>query len=148
MCVLVYNAFFRIKEDYRFADIKNTILCITLLLPLNGILTNTIKLTVGRPRPDFFFRCWPDQGYPEDVNVFTIQKDGTQDLQCTGHTYDIIEGRKSFPSGHSSFSFTAFGFVFFYISGKMKAFSSSHRIKERNFLLLVCCILGKLRQCF
>lgn len=144
ICVMTNYAFFRRKEDWRLADTKSALLCITLLLPLNGVLTNIVKLTVGRPRPDFFFRCWPDRGYPEDDNVFNILEDGTQDLGCTGNLEFIIEGRKSFPSGHSSFSFSTFGFVFFYLCGKMNIFSASHKIKERNFLLSVGCILGKL----
>ena len=141
--VLIIHACQRRKEDYIFVDLKNALLCITILLPLNGVVTDIIKLTVGRPRPDFFFRCWPDRGYPEDVNVFTIQKDGTQDLKCTGDLASLIEGRKSFPSGHSSFSFSTFGFVLFYLCGKLNIFSPSQKIKEGPFLLCLCCIIGK-----
>ena len=143
--VLLVQACQRRKEEYRFLDLKNAILCITLLLPLNGVVTDIIKLTVGRPRPDFFFRCWPDRGYPEDVAVFEIQKDGTQDLKCTGDHLILAEGRKSFPSGHSSFSFSTFGFVFFYICGKFNVFTPSQKLKESTFLLCICCLLGKLQ---
>ena len=82
-------------------------------MPLNGVITDIIKLVVGRPRPDFAFRCWPDTGGQVPDGGLT-----SDSISCTGDPDTITEGRKSFPSGHSSFSFASWGFVFLYLSGE------------------------------
>lgn len=111
-------------------DLITAFMATTLLLPLNGIFTDAIKLAVGRPRPDFAYRCWPKtMGRPEpgleDVIFAHVPEDEghLQDLHCHGDLKTIIEGRKSFPSGHSSFSFSVYIFTFLYLSGKLKVFS-------------------------
>ena len=43
-----------------------------------------------------FCRCFPNGE----------QVEWSDDVECTGTNADIVEGRKSFPSGHSSWSFT------------------------------------------
>ncbi|XP_021912200.1 lipid phosphate phosphatase 2-like isoform X2 [Carica papaya] len=96
-----------------------------------------IKDAVGRPRPDFFWRCFPDgKGVFDPV---------TKDVMCTGIKSVIKEGHKSFPSGHTSGSFAGLGFLAWYLSGKIRAFDRRGHVAKLCIIflpLLVAALVG------
>ncbi|KAF9563094.1 lipid phosphate phosphatase 1 [Agrocybe pediades] len=72
---------------------------------LARLITESLKHGIGRLRPDFLARCKWD----------TILK------ECQGHKHTILDGRKSFPSGHSSTAFSGMFFLSLWIAGQTAA---------------------------
>ncbi|KAI0792018.1 lipid phosphate phosphatase 1 [Abortiporus biennis] len=67
----------------------------------NALITEALKNRVGRLRPDFLSRCkW------------------TQSLEtCSGKLDKVMDGRRSFPSGHSSTAFCGMMFLALWLAG-------------------------------
>ncbi|KAG1468610.1 hypothetical protein G6F56_003733 [Rhizopus delemar] len=101
-----------------WVDFHSGLLGLGLALSMTIMMTDIIKVCVGRPRPDMLDRCQPPAGI-EDPTLHLLNY-----TICTADqsTYKFKDGFKSFPSGHSSFSFAGLGFLSFYLAGKMHLF--------------------------
>jgi len=85
-----------------------------------SIVTDMVKNQVGRLRPDFIGRCQPDYSIP-GVVVDTISTYVAQPYVCTGATSAVLDGRRSFPSGHSSASFVGATFLSIFLYQRLYA---------------------------
>ncbi|KAG0455028.1 hypothetical protein HPP92_023966 [Vanilla planifolia] len=109
-------------------DLHNAILGLLFSVLVTGVLTDAIKDAVGRPRPDFFWRCFPD-----GIDAYDKV---TTSVICHGDKSVIKEGHKSFPSGHSSWSFAGLGFLAWYLAGKIRVFDRSGHVAKLCIVLL------------
>ncbi|KAJ5081818.1 hypothetical protein NUU61_010082 [Penicillium alfredii] len=109
--LLAWSAMFRPGVQQTQA----TVLGLGVSLILTSLLTDLIKNAVGRPRPDLLARCQPARGTADAALVpWTI---------CTQPNHGLLhEGFRSFPSGHSSFSFSGLGYLSLFFCGQMHIF--------------------------
>ncbi|KAK8933598.1 Lipid phosphate phosphatase 2 [Platanthera zijinensis] len=126
---IIFGIYFKKQNVY---DLHNAILGLMFSVLITGVLTDAIKDAAGRPRPDFFWRCFPDgKDFYDNITTSVI---------CHGDKSVIKEGHKSFPSGHSSWSFAGLGFLAWYLAGKIKAFDhKGHMAKLCLVLLPILC---------
>ena len=92
-----------------------TILGLLISIFLTSFLTGFIKNAIGRPRPDLIDRCKPELGTPEH-DLITI------DVCTETHGHRLQDGWRSFPSGHSSWSFSGLGYLALFLAGQMHIF--------------------------
>ncbi|KAK2460589.1 hypothetical protein APHAL10511_007059 [Amanita phalloides] len=97
---------------------RTATLGLILSLSTTGAITQFVKITVGRPRPDFIARCQPPANATDPTLGLSTWTICTQ----TDH-YLLKDGFRSFFSGHSStVSFAGLGFLSFYLAGKVHLF--------------------------
>ncbi|KAJ8519458.1 hypothetical protein ONZ45_g3559 [Pleurotus djamor] len=100
-------------------DLNNSMLGVTAAVVFTGSITQAVRITVGRPRPDFFARCLPREGANETIS-------GLVNISvCTTDTTTLFfrEGVRSFFSGHASLTAASLGFASLYLAGKLHLFN-------------------------
>lgn len=105
---LYYSAYQHHNITDALAVILYFLLDLAQAVGANMLLTEATKVAVGRYRPDFLARCEPENPGPDFLLQYGNNTVGNPAYDCLGdNSEDTIEdGRKSFPSGHASFSFT------------------------------------------
>lgn len=133
--LLAYNA----ATQAPIAKYESTILPFAIAISLASLITDIVKNAVGRPRPDLLARCQPSADTKPNVLV-TI-------AVCTApNDHTLHDGWRSFPSGHSSFSFAGLGFVSLFFAGQLGVFRNG-TVEGRDLsraLLCMAPLLGAL----
>ncbi|CAK0784440.1 hypothetical protein CVIRNUC_007644 [Coccomyxa viridis] len=117
--ILVITLYSRIWRASRL-EVHNAILGGLSCVIFTALVTNLIKLAVGRPRPNFVALCWPEGDVTWDTNSGLAV--------CSKNAKNAAEGRKSFPSGHTSWSTSGLGYVTFWLLGKLRLYDGSSHI--------------------
>ncbi|CAI5949274.1 unnamed protein product [Closterium sp. NIES-64] len=115
--LLAMTVSFILRRD--FIDFHSSLLGYVFNCATTFLLTNALKVSIGRPRPHFFIVCFPSgvPVYGSDGNV-----------QCNGSSSSVMESRVSFPSGHTS--------------TKLQAFSARGRGQLWRLVPSACCLAG------
>lgn len=84
---------------------------------ITTFITSVMKNVVGRPRPDFMGRCFPDgdEKWEDDLGYGYA-------LCTTTNESDLDDVWRSFPSGHSSWSFAGLGFLSLWLLGRTRPY--------------------------
>lgn len=78
-----------------------------------SVLTDTLKNSFGRHRPDFLARCIPRPDAPTDVMVYA------KDVCTTKNLKRLLDGFRTTPLGHSSISFAGLLYLSLWLSGQL-----------------------------
>ncbi|CAI7804638.1 unnamed protein product [Closterium sp. NIES-53] len=129
--LLAMTVSFILRRD--FIDFHSSLLGFVFNCATTFLLTNALKVSIGRPRPHFFIVC-----FPSGVPVYG--SDGN--AQCNGSSSSVMESRVSFPSGHTSMSFSGLTYAALFLAAKLQAFSARGRGQLWRLVPSACCLAG------
>ncbi|KAF4595716.1 putative DPP1-diacylglycerol pyrophosphate phosphatase [Ophiocordyceps camponoti-floridani] len=135
IAALIFPLLVFVCHGCRFGHSQALYLSFTVAIMLTGFLTEVVKDAVGRPRPDLLARCRLKKDAKLD-GLVTIE---VCDLP---HDRKLHEGWRSFPSGHSSFSFAGLGFLSLFFAGQLHLFSQAGNRDLCRTLLCLSPLIG------
>lgn len=114
--IIIYTLLIAPKKSTsaRLHQLHVGILGLAISLMLTLFITDLIKNGVGRPRPDLIARCKPKKGTPAHGLV-------TWEVCTETDHHTLHDGFRSFPSGHSSFSWSGLGYLSLFLFGQLRA---------------------------
>ncbi|KAI8580730.1 hypothetical protein K450DRAFT_235671 [Umbelopsis ramanniana AG] len=113
-----------------FHDLHHGLLGLFFALTFTLMFTDVLKITIGEPRPDMLARCAPSVTTSPVESLLSV-------AICNGvASIDLQDGFKSFPSGHSSYSFAGLGYLSLYLCGKLHIFDHQGHV-WKSFLVMV-----------
>lgn len=98
-------------------------------------VTDVLKNWIGRCRPDFLARCRPDSSALPNVLYYA------KDICTTTDRYILLDGFRTTPSGHSSMSWSSFGYVSLWLNGQLNC-SHIQRGVWRSIVAFLPCLLA------
>lgn len=113
---------------------NRTALAFVSALVVAALITAVLKSTVGALRPDFLSRCYPPPA--------------PQSGPCVGDPGVVAEGRRSWPSGHSSLSASAGVFLCLFLCAQLGVFAGAFSLLNSVFAIcpvVVACWVGLTR---
>lgn len=115
------------KSLPRFRFFIHQFLIMNFLAIGNAFVTNSLKSMVGRHRPDFIARCAPDYStiHPDPVSTYVSSVD-----VCTGSKSQVLDGHKSFPSGHASQAMFGACFVATYLYRRLPTLRNGRFVSQ------------------
>lgn len=96
-----------LKHYQQKMQVQAAICTVLVSIGLSELTTKMIKAWVGRLRPNFYELCGFD----------------LQTKMCTASAHYVLEGRQSFPSGHSSLAFQGMVLIVLCLVGRIGLFS-------------------------
>lgn len=111
-------------------ELHHACLMLVACVLTTGMLTNAIKVQVGRPRPDFMSRCWPSGGPP------MVTRKGLPKCEPGVDHAELVKGQRSFPSGHTSWSAAGLGYLTFWLMGTLRCFCGNAEPARLFFSLM------------
>lgn len=113
------------KLNNKYHDVHSAVCVLLTAVGTSEFITQVIKFYVGRLRPNFYALCGFD----------------TTSLKCTNPIEMEMEGRCSFPSGHSSFSTCGMGVLALFFLGRVGIMTApglaNKKTKLKAFLSLM-----------